>query len=235
MSKLTGSVLTGYVGRSSGDMSTVGLARSLQMLNLAQDVISNRHKWRFFDRTGDLTLTAGTRTYVVTGFSEIDDPYRLLYFEGDTPNVIEGVMDEDRWWGSYYKTSTGDPWAFRFFNSQIELNLLPSTSFVTAFSPVTVCYRVLPTALENTTSSYSSYPERFENLLVQLATKLVLQTEEDLTGAALITGDIKMSLDALIKRDIFSSRNSMSVTPGQSERYGRIVRNSDYSHVGSSC
>jgi len=230
MAKQTATQLRNAVALSAGDQTETGLTRALTNLNKAQNKIANWHKWEFFKRKDNLTLTALDRDYVVTGFSTIDEPYGIRYFDSSSTYEIYPISSEDEWWKYYNNDSTtgGEPTHFRFFNSQIEFNIAPSSSFVSSYSPITVLYRALPTDLSTSTNNSTDFPERFEEVIMDLAIQMTLGNQEDFNTMQFFEREAGKQLLDLRKRDMLKYRNSLRTGVNISLLYSHGRISGDY-------
>jgi hypothetical protein len=219
MSKRTATELRNIVARDAGDMSTTGLSRALENLNIAQELLASFHKWKDLKREGTLTLTAGTRSYNLSSISgiteDIDDVYGIKYIR--TRNAIDiPILDnEDDWWDVYDDdtTGTGTPEHARIIDSQIQFDIVPNSNFVTNYSPIKIQARILPTELNTTDDNSTDFSKKFEMLIMTMAKEMTLGNQEDFSTMQFFSLEAQRMFYSLRRRDIFSSRNSITLRP----------------------
>ncbi|MFW9872126.1 MAG: hypothetical protein ACFFG0_03415 [Candidatus Thorarchaeota archaeon] len=233
MSKRTCTQLRNIVARDAGDMSTTGLARAVEAINAAQEMLADFHKWNDLKRSGTLALTAGTRTYatsLISGITEdLDEIYGLRYIRTRKAIPIKYIMNEDNWWDVYDDDSSGgDPENFRIIDNEIEFDIIPNSNFVTNYSPIKVQARILPTALDTTTNNSTDFSQRFEQLIMTMAKEIVLGNQEDFPAMQFFSLEAQRIYKALRKRDMFSARNSRTLRIRKDVGYSFRNRRSGY-------
>src|SRR3990167_4669149 len=194
--------------RDTGDQTTSHITYVKKKVNDALRDMCSFMLFDFMRRSTTLTLTANTQGYLASTFisSTWDEqtPVNIWYRGADNSPVELDSFDEHEW-REEEDTDEGDCYGFHITKEsgswKVLFTLVPSSSFVSSYSPLNVEYYVIPTEL-SAAGDIPEIPTAHHQLLVYWTNKLICAEMGDDAGLARWNALAESSMSKMIKRQV---------------------------------
>lgn len=139
--------------RDTGDQTTSHITYVKKKVNDALREICGGMNYSWLQRSADMTLTASTAAYTISSIASTwdeDTPISIYYRDSANKRTYLDPFD-DHEWQDEEDTDEGDSYGFNVSKKsgswKITLVYVPSSAFVTSYSPLKMEYQKYPTEL----------------------------------------------------------------------------------------
>lgn len=164
--------------RDTGDTTTGHIVYVKKKVNDALRELASQINFSWLKRTASITLTASTQAYMISAFAsdwDVDTPVDIWYRGTDNRPVILDPFDDEEW-KEEDDTDEGDCYGYNISKKsgswKVSFVYVPTSAFVSAYSPLTFDYLKYPTEL-SADGDIPELPSSHHQALVYFTNKLI--------------------------------------------------------------
>lgn len=221
------STLYGRVIDYSQDETSTATTRAKAAINDALKRVASEKPWDILKRSNSISFSS-TRSYDVTSVdSELNYVTSVWYINNGVREIIE-LVDDSRWEEVVDTDDTGTPKYCRNTyvsgSHRLELNVTPSSSFLSLYSTMYFEYQKLPDSLTNDTDTPEvPYPNQ-HMALVYFALSDISAHQGDRNAIPFWEGRAFKALTHAFKQDIKKKGRSLKIGKPMIPIYGNVSR-----------
>ncbi len=219
--------------RDTGDETTSHITYVKKKANDALRDICAEMAYSWLQRSVSLPLVASQQAYVIADVAptwDEDTPIGLYYRGSDSRRIYLALQDDNEW-REQENTREGDSYCFnvnmRSGEWKAYLSLVPSSNFVSAYSPMTMDYQKKPTEL-STGADIPELPTNHHQGLVYWTNSLICSEMGDINGAADWMARAKKSIGLMKKKQVHRAGRPKRAYPRGYLRGSEGYRPRDY-------
>ena len=204
--------------RDTGDQTTAHITYVKKKVNDALRDICAEMNYSWLQRSASMTLTASTAAYTISSIASTwdeDTPIRIFYRDSANKRLYLDPYDDNEW-EDEEDTDEGDVYGFNISKKsgswKATLVYVPSSAFVSSYSPLTMEYQKYPTEL-SADGDIPEIPTSQHQGLVYWTNKLICVEMGDAEGALAWASLAEKSIGLLKKKQVHRLGRSKRVYP----------------------